>query len=346
MSASDPPEPDDAMDFFIDEMDSSGRSAGALRNYRYAFKILKGQILDPKDIEPRELTREDAREYVNYIRKNYSRNSYPTYISTVNKFYQYMSNLGVFEVNPFATVLEEMKLESPTTRHPREISIEEMSEFVQDLRHPLRFTIIMTLLKTGVRAGELSNLDMRDIYIDNPTTKAKYPDHRPELAGQPDTIFVPSEPTEGEKYYGEVREDANKRKRDTLIPIDKELKAALYYWLTIRPVKTHSAAEPLFVAVKTDYGERLSSDMIFNAVTLETEKYGWYKGGEGRIDTNVTPHYFRHFFTTHHRAGGMDSLTVKYIRGDEGDEAMDDYTHQWGDKVRSEYLSHVYKFLE
>jgi integrase len=41
----------------------------------------------------------------------------------------------------------------------------------------------------------------------------------------------------------------------------------------------------------------------------------------------VTPHYFRHFFTTHLRDRTGDRGIVKYLRGDVVEDVIDTYTH-------------------
>ncbi|MFY4815602.1 integrase, partial [Haloarcula sp. AONF1] len=65
----------------------------------------------------------------------------------------------------------------------------------------------------------------------------------------------------------------------------------------------------------------------------------------GGADENVTPHYFRHFFTTHLRDRTGDRGVVKYLRGDVADDVIDTYTHNWGDQVREVYEANVYRLF-
>jgi integrase len=70
---------------------------------------------------------------------------------------------------------------------------------------------------------------------------------------------------------------------------------------------------------------------------------GWHQTGAGAGE-NVTPHYFRHFFTTHLRDRTGDRGVVKYLRGDVASDIIDTYTHNWGDQVRQTYLENIYTF--
>ena len=68
----------------------------------------------------------------------------------------------------------------------------------------------------------------------------------------------------------------------------------------------------------------------------------WYRDGGGP-EENVTPHYFRHFFTTHLRDRTGDRGVVKYLRGDVATDVIDTYTHEWGDTVRTVYEEKIYQ---
>jgi integrase len=84
--------------------------------------------------------------------------------------------------------------------------------------------------------------------------------------------------------------------------------------------------------------------MVRTAVRSHCEKQGWYRQG-GDATENVTPHYFRHFFTTHLRDITGERGVVKYLRGDVASDVIDTYTHNWGDRVESVYQSSIYQLL-
>jgi integrase len=124
------------------------------------------------------------------------------------------------------------------------------------------------------------------------------------------------------------------------VPVDDELAAVLTEWLAIRP-DVRSPADPLFVRTRDHWGTRLSAKAARRIVVTHAEAAGWHRTGGGS-DENVTPHYFRHFFTTHMRDRTGDRGIVKYLRGDVAGDIIDTYTHNWGDRVRETYERHVY----
>ena len=86
------------------------------------------------------------------------------------------------------------------------------------------------------------------------------------------------------------------------------------------------------------------NSMVRDIVTGHACDAGWYADGAGAGE-NVTPHYFRHFFTTHLRDRIGDRGVVKYLRGDVADDIIDTYTHNWGDRVREVYEANVYSLV-
>jgi integrase len=252
-----------------------------------------------------------------------------------------MNSVDAFESNPMTLVMEELDERIETNPTRRDISVPEMRSFVRGITHPLDRAVVVTLLKTGIRVGELCNLDLRDLHLEeSPAADAYDLAGRPQLDGRGDSLFVSADPTRGEVTHGERREDSNKRKRSTVVPVDEELATVLTEWLAIRP-DAHSPADPLFVRTRDHWGRRLSAKAARRIVVNHAEDAGWHRTGGGS-DENVTPHYFRHFFTTHMRDRTGDRGIVKYLRGDVAGDIIDTYTHNWGDRVRATYEQHVY----
>jgi integrase len=279
--------------------------------------------------------------FVHDLRGDKSESTVATYASYLHRFYAYMTEVGTFDANPMTLVMEEMDESINTDPARREISVPEMREFVGDVRHPLERAIVVTFLKTGMRVGELCNLDLRDLHLESGPNPDVDVDSRVQIESRPDSLFVSSEPSRNVVVNGEERTASNKRKRDTTIPVDDELERTLLEWLAIRP-DARSPAEPLFTSTRTAWGKRLTPDMVHHTVETHARERGWYRDGGGAAE-NVTPHYFRHFFTTHLRDRTGDRGIVKYLRGDVAQDVIDTYTHEWGDRVRSEYLANVYE---
>ncbi|MFC7157484.1 tyrosine-type recombinase/integrase [Halomarina halobia] len=349
MSESDPAPArrDDAVDdpiaYFLRDLEYHGKSERTRRAYGRVLRTFR-TFLRERGGTLAAADRRDCMAYVHGLREEHAPSTVATYASYLNRFYAYMTQVGAFDANPMALVIEEMdeSVDADPTR--RELSIPQMRAFVGRLGHPLDRALVVTLLKTGMRVGELCNLDLRDVSLDDEEVRAAYPvTPRGALDGRPDSIFVASEVARGRAVNGEERSASNKRKRSTVIPIDRELKRVLKVWLAIRP-EAVSPAEPLFVSTSDAWGERVTTGLVRQRVVRQAERNGWYRPGGG-AEENVTPHYFRHFFTTHLRDRTGDRGIVKYLRGDVAADVIDTYTHNWGDRVREVYEANVYSVV-
>ncbi|SEV94581.1 tyrosine-type recombinase/integrase [Halobacterium jilantaiense] len=331
---------DDLVGYFVEDMAYHGKSERTREAYERVLRRFDA-FLAEFDTDPANADRRDCLAWVHELRGEYAESTVATYASYLNRFYSYMGQVGAVDGNPMALVIQEMDEAIDTDPTRREVSVEDMRAFVADISHPLERAVVVGLLKTGLRVGELCNLDLRDLNLDARGVEDAYDlGTRGQLDGHPDTLYVDPAMSRGETVNGEQRSASNKRKRGTLVPVDAELKTELLRWLAIRP-DSPSAAEPLFVSTRDSWGERLTPEMVRGIVREHAEPRGWYREG-GDAAENVTPHYFRHFFTTHLRDRTGDRGVVKYLRGDVADDIIDTYTHNWGDRVREVYLEHVY----
>jgi len=331
---------EDPVGYFLEDMAYHGKSERTREAYGRVLRDFEA-FLTEFDATPEEADRRDCLAWVHELRGDHAESTVATYASYLNRFYSYMTQVGAFDGNPMALVMQEMDEAIDTDPARREVSVDQMRSFVAGISHPLERAVVVTLLKTGLRVGELCNLDLRDIALDAPRVESTYDaGTRAQLDGKPDTLFVDPDISRGSVTNGEQRTASNKRKRATLVPVDRELKRELVRWLAIRP-DSPSTAEPLFVSTRDAWGERLTPEMVRSVVRRHAEDAGWYREG-GDAAENVTPHYFRHFFTTHLRDRTGDRGVVKYLRGDVADDIIDTYTHNWGDRVREVYGEHIY----
>jgi integrase/recombinase XerC len=340
----------DTVAYFLQDLEYHGRSERTREAYERILRQFEGFLADPDRCpseHPLRLPEAGEREcmaWVHSLRTDHSRSTVATYSSYLHRFYAYMTQVGTFESNPMALVVEEMDETIEKDPQRRDISLPAMRRFVAGVGHPLDRAVLVTLLKTGVRVGELCNLDLRDLAFTDETIETAYPlGGRGQLSRRPDSLFVASDITRNEVINGEKRHASNKRKRATIVPVDDELRTVLRRWLAIRPDAV-SPAEPLFLSTGYGWGERLTPPMVNSLVTKHARAMGWYRTG-GDAAENVTPHYFRHFFTTHLRDRTGDRGVVKYLRGDVASDIIDTYTHNWGDRVRELYVKNIYELL-
>jgi site-specific recombinase XerD len=330
---------DRPVEYFLQDMEYYGRSDRTRGAYRRVLEDFAA-FLESRSESLETATNRDCMAWIHRQRGSGAESTVATYAAYLHRFYTYMNSVEAFDTNPMTLVMEELDESIETDPTRRDVSVPEMRAFVRGVTHPLDRAVVVTLLKTGVRVGELSNLDLRDLRLTTGAAAEYDLSGRAQLTGRGDSLFVSSEPTRGQVTNGERREDSNKRKRSTVVPVDAELAAVLTEWLAVRP-DTVSPAEPLFVRTRDHWGTRLSAKAARRIVVTHAREAGWHRSGGGS-DENVTPHYFRHFFTTHMRDRTGDRGIVKYLRGDVAGDVIDTYTHNWGDRVRETYERHVY----
>lgn len=339
-SDSNPEAVEDPISYFLEDLRLHGKSDRTRQAYERVL-LQFDAFLHDRDMNLHDATQRHCMMWVHDLREGHAASTIASYASYVNRFYGYMNQVGTFDSNPMTLVMEEMDESIETDPTRRDISIPDMRRFVAGITHPLERAIVVTLLKTGMRVGELCNLDLRDLNL--PQTGISYIDNtavRGVIEGRPDSLFVASDVSRGTVSNGEERTASNKRKRDTVVPIDDELRLVFVTWLAVRP-DTQSDADPLFVST-SHWGRRVTPPMIREIVKSHAEPFGWYRQGASS-DENVTPHYFRHFFTTHLRDRTGDRGIVKYLRGDVAQDIIDTYTHDWGGRVRSVYEANIYQ---
>ncbi|QOS11785.1 XerC/D-like integrase [Haloferax gibbonsii] len=346
MAAERPTDAEDPVGYFLQDMTYHGKTDRTRDAYERVLRAFESFLGDPsrnpsgtaRSVD--DATHRDCMAWIHTLRnRDVAPSTVATYASYLHRFYAYMAQVGAFDSNPMSLVMEEMDERIDTNPARRELSVPQMREFVREIAHPLDHALVVTLLKTGMRVGELCNLDLRDVSlsVDTPLSGVST---RAALDGRGPSIYVAADPSVGSVTNGEARTASNKRKRSTVVPVDEELEGVLLRWLAIRP-DSPSPAEPLFVGTASGWGQRLEPDAVHHVVTSHAADAGWYRAGGDR-EENVTPHYFRHFFTTHLRDRTGDRGIVKYLRGDVAGDIIDTYTHNWGDRVRETYESNIY----
>ncbi|GAB3692850.1 tyrosine-type recombinase/integrase [Halorubrum pallidum] len=338
-----PADIDDPIGYFIEDLTYHGKTSRTRESYERVLRQFEVFLDDAS--APETATHRDCMAFIHSLRGDVADSTVATYAAYLHRFYGYMTEVGAFDGNPMTLVVEEMDETIDTDPARRDISIPAMRTFVSDITHPLHRALVVTLLKTGMRVGECCNLDLRDIAIDDDELNEAYDiGDRAVLSDRPNSAYVTPNATVGEELNGEIRSASNKRKRSTVIPVDDELARVLKAWLAIRP-DCSSSANPLFVGTTERWGSRLDPQAVRHIVERYAREAGWYRTGGGAAE-NVTPHYFRHFFTTHLRDRTGDRGVVKYLRGDVADDVIDTYTHDWGNQVRETYEANIYSLLE
>ena len=92
-------------------------------------------------------------------------------------------------------------------------------------------------------------------------------------------------------------------------------------------------------------GGRIHKDHAGSVIGTLAQPIGLHNPS-GALCERLTPHCFRHFFTTHLYRAGMDPQYIKWLRGDSlRKEAWQVYNHIDPEMVRGEYERSIPKLL-
>lgn len=195
------------------------------------------------------------------------------------------------------------------------------------------FIYLTLLLKTGMRSAEAINLDLRDINLNHPISE-KMPPCRTEIRNHPDTIYIDSSIRKGKEHNGEIRQQANKKDSTRKIPVDKELKNTLVWWVAMLPPTT-SPAKPLLRKVTDTESRRISASQVQELVTEWSRRNDM--NSKEMKHFGVDSHWCRHWFSTRMQANispsevpiGTPKDYVKGLRGDTDTDTIATYTQEW-----------------
>ncbi|MDY7082738.1 MAG: tyrosine-type recombinase/integrase, partial [Halobacteria archaeon] len=287
----------DLIEYFIEDMQAYGKSDSTV----YEYERVVRDFDDFLDKHHARASRRDCMRYIGELRnRELSSSSIATYASYLHRFYSYLVKADEYPhtSNPMALVVEEMDEKIDKNPRRRELGVEDVIEFLKTVNHPRDRCMILMMFKTGIRAGELANLRLEHISLSEDENR-EFGLGRNALLN-PNSILVSSD-IEG-----------NKRMRDTLVPVDDEMRRELVRWLRVRP---ETDTDALFVSLSPSSSGSLSSEAVSSTMRKYTKKFGWWSA-DADLQQNVTPHYCRHFFTTYLRESSGDDGLVKYLRGD------------------------------
>ena len=325
-------------EYYLD-LRSSELEKSSRKNIKLAGQRLD-EYLEKEDIEFTELNSNLVSDYISFLHNKETikvESTVESYMSTLATMVAWFNSKGLMTGNPFRTALEKHDFEitlSPKT----EVPIEELRTAIAEINDPLRLTIIIILLKTGLRISELANLDERDLHLDHPINLA-LDNPRSELVGKPNSVYVDSSISEGDEVNGEIRRDSNKPKSTRIVPLDPEAKEVLGWYLAMRAIPD-SEANPVFtingVTRRSTIGSRPTSQYLRGKFTDWSDRNGWYDPDN---QGSVKPHWCRHWFTTTVRSNvkrdkievGNEDDYIDYLRGDTSSNTRGDYIQMgWG----------------
>lgn len=300
--------------------------------YKTAYNHLKN-FCEKKGIEITSISDPEANEFCWYLKEeicspdpsDLKEKTAEQYVKNLSWMFGWIvENTDYLDWQPFDDVSKKGIFEYDQRKSKkRDIPLDDLRQHIRNITSPNLLVLITIMLKAGLRIGEVVDLTYRDINLEHPV--AKYmPESREEIRSLPDSLYVDSSRENSkEKSYREV-------------PIDRELKSVLSWYIKMSP-PTEESPHPLIIDLNSCNGNYTG----IGTVRLWEYFSEWSKN-EGlwinpQNSKNIHPHWCRHWFTTVLRANISDDDVligntkdyVKGLRGDNGGDVIDTYSHEW-----------------
>ena len=263
-----------------------------LLNYLKDYKIIKRNNIEYID-------RGIMRKYIVYLKKcDYSVRSICRKISTTRSFFKFLLREGIVNINPTINLITP-KIDK---KLPYFLYLQEINKLIEA---PLGNTIfgirdraILELLYgTGMRVGELVNLNIRDIDL-----------------------------------YEKIVRVFGKGSKERILPLGNPGIKAVQEYLNSRNIfrknKSINKNDPNALLLNR-FGGRLSARSIRRLII----KYMKIAG----LNKKISPHVLRHSFATHLLGGGADLRSVQELLGHESLSTTQIYTHITKERLKVIY---------
>lgn len=296
---------------FVEDCKLRNLSSESIRSYKSNLRILS-RFLKRLGCCLLDLDKRVLKRVLRYLReeRRVSSKTVDNYFCALSSLCHYLAYEGLAERNPVLPFRKRYldqykKPASNPGSHRRLLSVEEMAMLINSILNPRDKAIVTLLAKTGIRRGELIDIDLDDINW----------------------------------VKQNIRLKPKPKRSNTLVFFDDECAQVLKRW---RRARINYAIKPecraLFVG---EHGERLKRHGAYSAVTKHAEKVGLHNPDSKKMQDHFTPHCCRHWFTTHLRRNGLEREFLKELRGDSRGEAVDIYDHIDIKELKRAYLAHI-----
>lgn len=301
---------------FVEDCRSRGLTDHTIETYRSNISTFLNFAGNPLDVDTPILCKFlDYLKVMDYKRgkvtkKGVHPKTLKAYFSAISTYYDYLVYIRNLDNNPILQFrrryLTRIKQQYNGENTRQLISIEQMQQLVTLDMLILETAILMILAKTGVRRGEMIAIDRDDLNLE-----------------KKEIILKPKA-----------------KRTNRLVFFDDETAQVLRAYLEWRDKRTKSNA--LFVS-RHDF-KRINRNRVNEIVARHGSTLGLHDPGSS-LNQKLTPHCFRHWFTTHLRRNGMPREFIQELRGDRRKDAIDIYDHIDLSELKDCYLECIPKLL-
>lgn len=322
---------------------NQNKSRSTVRDFFNAVSNLEQFVYESEKIDcsADNISDKEAEMFTRWLTDEVEAATAKSYISHLDNMCQLYRSDGYYPGNPFKNLADTIDTDSANNLSKSYQSNERITVDDSRLREAIRSThgsneivLLAILIKTGVRISEALNLDWEDVNIDHSLSDDLIPESRFELSDYPDTIYIDTDKTEETNQVNAI--DGNKRKVDTHIPIDSELKRLLI-WHALTRERRFDDDNPVLMSGNIGGPDRLGKYTAWDRIKRWGQEYGWWESGRNE-KRNITPHWFRakfsSYMSTRLEAAAKSPESdfdadpediVKGLRGDVGEDVIETY---------------------
>jgi integrase/recombinase XerD len=305
------PTPQHLLSLFIEDCTDRQLTEETIRRYQSSIKQYL-TYLERRSVSPLKVDKHVLHEYIRERRsQGVVQKTLKNDITGIAGFYEYLVFEDHMKRNPVLGVrkryLRRYKEENDgDSESPRKLlTIQEMSLLINSVIDTRDKAILTLLAKTGIRRGELIAMDIDDInWVEQSIV---------------------------------LKRNQFKKRSGRIVFFDDEMARLLKRWLSQRE-KINPQTRALFIG---EHRERLKRNGVYSMVIKYAQKVGLHNSQSSRPEEHLSPHCFRHWFTTHLRRAGMDREFIKSLRGDRRREAIDIYDRIDREELRRAYLAFI-----
>ena len=293
-------------EYYLQDCHIRGMTASTIENYKSILRTFY-VFLDGNNASLEDIDKNTMRDFIAYLQdeRKVSLKRIANYFAALSSFWDYLIYEDLAEFNIPLSVRKRYLRSYKKKSHPQAerklISVEDMALLVNRTLSTRSRAIIVLLAKTGIRRGELMQIDIQDI----------------DWAEQ--SITLKPKP----------------KRSNRVVFFDDECARVLKRWVVVRE-KNFPNNPALFPGKKK---QRICRNTVLRAVVDPATRIGIHNPNSKRLEDRFTPHCCRHWFTTHLRRAGMPREFIQELRGDERREAIDIYDHIDKEELRRSYLS-------
>lgn len=326
--------------FLTDGLDTGSLAEGTVVQYEVAYQQWSS-YMDSVGRHPACPNDEHVRGFAHWLQVEQDNKSLLTVkkkIRCLGRAYRFWQDEPALphtkQYNPFVLATKKMRwgtFEDTEDKSPPYIPRPKLREVLNSITDIRELLPIATQLKLGLRVGELHNIQLRDVNLQQPDLKRQYPSlgAHEQIRDRPNTVYIARND----------ERDGNKSAVSRILPLDDELRWAFARYLRMRPTWVETW---LFLSKG---GGQLNTQAV-NRAWKETFHPEYAESSAYRA---VTSHFGRHYFTSYWRKEhDLPRELVQYMRGDQLGEPdqreswMRYYLHVYYEDIASLYRENIY----